>query len=165
MVEQLQLRTVRYGHPDAVALTALAQQYYVALYGTPDEAPVAEADFAPPAGDFLVCYAAVEGLEVPVAMGGWRFSDVENTGGRRPAELKRMFVRDDVRGRGVARRTLAALEDSAARAGADQMVLETGSLQADAIALYRSSGYHDVPKFGHYADSDLTVTLGKPLLG
>lgn len=154
MVEQ-----VSYHHPDAVALTATVQQLYVQMYGGADHNPASPADFAPPAGGFLVGYAA--GV---VAMGGWRFSGSCPIPARRPAEIRRMFVAEAVRGRGYGRTVLAALEREAAAAGADVMILETGQPQVDAIGLYRTAGYVDVPTFGHYAGSDLAVHLGKPLL-
>jgi hypothetical protein len=43
------------------------------------------------------------------------------------------------------------------------LVLETGVEQPEAIALYRSSGYVDVPSFGYYIDHDESVHLGKTL--
>ena len=45
---------------------------------------------------------------------------------------------------------LAHLEATAAEAGADVMVLETGLAQPEAIALYASSGYEPVEGFGYY---------------
>ena len=43
------------------------------------------------------------------------------------------------------------------------MVLETGEAQPEAIALYRSAGYTQIPPFGHYTDSEQSVHLAKPL--
>ena len=43
------------------------------------------------------------------------------------------------------------------------MILETGLPQPEALGLYRTSGYQDVAPFGHYADSPLSVPLGKQL--
>jgi ribosomal protein S18 acetylase RimI-like enzyme len=85
--------------------------------------------------------------------------------GRRPAEIKRMYVVKAARGRGLARAMLIHLEQTAATAGADAIVLETGYQQPEAIALYRSAGYRDVPRFGHYAGVDGAVHLGKLLDG
>ena len=74
-----------------------------------------------------------------------------------------MYVSADVRGRGHARRLLAHLETTARAAGVDWLLLETGSRQPEAIALYRSCGYGDVPAFGYYATAELSVHLGKQL--
>jgi ribosomal protein S18 acetylase RimI-like enzyme len=158
--EELRLLPVPYEHPDVAALEQAAQQFYVQIYGSPDETPFTTADFTPPHGAFLVGYLNEEA----VAMGGWRF----RTPGvprvaRRPAEIRRMYVRECVRGRGFARLVLAALEASAAAAGADWMLLETGQPQVAAIGLYRSSGYVDVEQFGYYAASETALNLGRPL--
>jgi len=141
-----------YDHPDAVALIADVQQEYVVRYGEVDRTPVDPAEFAPPLGLFLVAY--VDG--VPAACGGWRAHDAD-------VELKRMYVRDAFRGRGLARAVLAELERTAAAAGHTRLILETGSKQPEAIALYTSAGYTPVPRFGYYADAPEAVHLGKEL--
>ena len=43
------------------------------------------------------------------------------------------------------------------------MVLETGTMQPEAIALYTSSGYEPVPGFGYYKDAPLSRCFGKRL--
>ena len=155
-----QLRPVRYDSPDATALTEQAQLFYVEIYGGPDDTPFTVDEFAPPQGRFYVGYLD----EHPVAMGGWRFSPViAPVGAIRPAEIKRMFVRADVRQQGLARRLLATLEAAARDAGADWMILETGRPQVAAVALYRASGYVDIAPFGFYANEPDVVSLGKRL--
>jgi ribosomal protein S18 acetylase RimI-like enzyme len=59
---------------------------------------------------------------------------------------------------------LAHLEQTAAAAGADVMVLETGLAQPEAIALYESSGYVPVEGFGYYKDAPTVRYFGKRLL-
>lgn len=158
--DDLELRSRAYDHPDATLLIGEAQEFYVALYGGPDETPFSPEEFAPPVGRFLVGYWAGE----PVATGGWRFSDAGVPAvARRPAEIKRMFVRQSARHRGFARRMLAALEADAAAAGADWMILQTAHPQVAAVALYRSSGYTEIESFGYYAESDDVLNLGRPL--
>jgi GNAT superfamily N-acetyltransferase len=155
-----ELRHVAYDSPDAIALTAQAQLFYIELYGRPDDTPYTADDFAPPKGRFYVGYLDQQ----PVGMGGWRFSPViAPVGAIRPAEIKRMFVRADVRQHGLARRLLATLEATAVDAGADWMILETGRLQVAAVALYRACGYVDIAPFGFYADRPSAVSLGKRL--
>lgn len=140
-----------FDHPDAVALIAEVQQEYVVRYGDVDQTTVSPDQFAPPRGLFLVGHH--DGL--PVACGGWRVH------GEDAAELKRMYVRPSARGLGLARAMLAELERTAAAAGRRRLVLETGLGQPEAIALYRSSGYAEVPRFGYYADQPTAVHLGK----
>jgi GNAT superfamily N-acetyltransferase len=153
------IRQADYHDPDAVALTETVQRFYVDLYGGPDDSPVANEEFAPPAGAFFIGYLG----DRPVAMGGWRFTSADVPGAVRPVEIKRMYVSDDVRRRGVARRMLEVLESTAAEAGADAVILETGRPQIAAIALYRANGYIDIPAFGHYAGWPQSVSLGKRL--
>ncbi|MFD3451367.1 GNAT family N-acetyltransferase [Streptomyces sp. NPDC058691] len=157
----MQIRKTRYDHPDAVLLTARVQQEYVERYGGPDETPLDAAHFDAPYGRFLLGH--LDG--VPVATGGWRAQDASTEGFQDgDAELKRMYVVPEARGKGLARRMLAELEHDAAAAGRSRMVLETGTMQPEAIALYTSCGYTPVTKFGHYKDSPLSVCLGKSLL-
>jgi GNAT superfamily N-acetyltransferase len=145
-----------YDHPDAVPLIAEVQQEYVVRYGEVDLTPVDPAQFAPPHGLFLVAYLGAR----PVACGGWRVHD----GPAGPeAELKRMYVSPAARGRGAARALLAELERTAVAAGYSRMVLETGMKQPEAIGLYTSAGYAEVPRFGYYADEPSAVHLGKIL--
>ena len=148
----LRIETLRYDAPDATALIEEVQQEYVIRYGGPDGTPVDPAEFTPPGGLFLVGYVDAEG----VACGGWRSHGTD-------AELKRMYVRRSARRGGLARELLAELERTAAAAGHHRMILETGSKQPEAVALYRSAGYADVPAFGYYADAPLAIHLAKPL--
>lgn len=60
------------------------------------------------------------------------------------AELLRMYVLPDVRGQGLGKLLLAALEDEAEALGVRRMVLEAGDRQPDAVGLYRQSGWVDV---------------------
>ena len=63
----------------------------------------------------------------------------------------------------VGKGELATCEDAAADLGFDQLWLETGDAQPEAVALYLSAGYEPVPAFGQYQHSPRSITLGKPL--
>jgi putative acetyltransferase len=76
-------------------------------------------------------------------------------------ELKRMFVPESARGRGVAGRILASLEQFAASAGISLIQLETGPLQHAAIALYEQRGYELIPNFGKYIGDPNSVCYQK----
>ena len=147
------VRTLVYTDPVVRALEAELQQEYVERYGGVDETPMDPAQFAPPGGLFLVGF---EGAE-PVASGGFRRHDDE------AAEIKRMYVVEDRRGVGFARRLLAELEVRAALAGYRRIVLETGLRQPEAIALYESSGYRPIPDFGFHAGMKLVRSFGREL--
>jgi len=156
----MQVHPARYDDPDVVALTGLVQDYYREIYGGPDPSPMDPEQFAPPNGRFLLGRLDDRG----VVMGGWRWLGEPVGAARRPVELKRMFVHPVARGRGFGLLLLRALEDSAAVAGADWMVLQTGPAQVTAQGMYRRSGYRDVPAFGHFAHEPEVVSLGRPLV-
>ncbi|GAA4530153.1 GNAT family N-acetyltransferase [Amycolatopsis samaneae] len=158
----MDIRVVSYDHPDARKLMAEVQLVYVERYGNEDETPMDPAEFAPPQGLFLVGYLD----DVPVASGGWRAHDGPAPHFR-PGdfELKRMYVVEAARGRGFARAMLAELERTAVAAGRKRAVLETGVKQPEALALYESSGYHEIPKFGLYRCEPDSVCYAKALVG
>ncbi|MGW7378789.1 GNAT family N-acetyltransferase [Streptomyces sp. NPDC054794] len=145
----MNIQRVPFDHPDAVRLNDEVQAEYHVRYGDGGDATALDAaHFEPPKGVYLIAYDE-DGRAV--ATGGWRSQDANGEGHEDgDAELKRMFVIDAMRGRGLARRMLAALEDDARAAGRVRMVLETGTKQPEAIALYASSGYEPCVKFGYY---------------
>jgi GNAT superfamily N-acetyltransferase len=154
----VKLHPVAFDHTDAVRLIAEVQQEYVRRYGGPDGTPVDPTEFAPPLGHFLVGY--LDGIAV--ACGGWRGHEGHEVDFRDgDAELKRMYVVPQARGRGLARALLAELDRSAATAGRRRIVLETGTKQPEAIELYKSSGYIEIPKFGLYRCEPNSRCFGK----
>lgn len=148
----MRIEAVGYDHPDAVQLVAEVQQEYAARYGSEDASPVDPAEFAAPHGRFLVGYAG----RAPVACGGWHAMGGD-------AEVRRMYVSCAARRRGFARAILAELERTALAAGHRRIILETGSVLPEAVALYRSAGYTDIAPFGYYAAARFSIYLGKPL--
>ncbi|HEY8471300.1 MAG TPA: GNAT family N-acetyltransferase [Natronosporangium sp.] len=140
----------------AQALVAAAMDDLRSRYGGEgDETPVSASDFEPPNGAFLVAYLDGE----PVACAGWRSHGTDG----KTAELKRMFTLPAARRRGIARRVLAAVEESARSYGRTRMILETGGLQPEAIKLYQSNGYECIEHFGYYKDAPDVVSLGRDL--
>ncbi|KQW87841.1 GCN5 family acetyltransferase [Massilia sp. Root418] len=77
------------------------------------------------------------------------------------AEVKRMYVRPEARGQGLARRMLTLLEQAAAQRGAALYTLETGPSQPEAIALYERLGYQRCGPYGDYRDDPLSVFMRK----
>lgn len=74
-----------------------------------------------------------------------------------------MYVRAAYRRRGLARLLLGAVEDRAAKLGYRRLVLETGSEQPEALALYLASGYQPYESFGYYQGSGLGRSFIKDL--
>ncbi|MFE4061933.1 GNAT family N-acetyltransferase [Streptomyces sp. NPDC059096] len=145
----MEITPMTFDHPDAVKLSDEVQAEYRKRFGHDDLTVLRPSYFDPPMGLFLLAYE--DGA--PVASGGWRAQDTEDEGYERgDAEVKRMFVTPEARGRGLARRILGALEEDARRAGRTRMVLETGDVLPEAVGLYRSSGYVPTTGFGFYRD-------------
>jgi DNA-binding MarR family transcriptional regulator/GNAT superfamily N-acetyltransferase len=121
-----------------------AEQYFAELAERFDDGydpalahPLEPDEMTPPRGLLLVARLR----ERPVGCGALRELD-------RPAvHLRRMWVDRGARGLGLGRRLLLELERHAAEAGAASVRLETNRALVEAIALYRSSGYVEVPPF------------------
>jgi DNA-binding MarR family transcriptional regulator len=104
----------------------------------PDAAlPVDMHEVTPPGGALII--ARLHGR--PIGSGSVKTPRGE------PAYLKRMWVAREARGLGVGRRLLAELEQYARSTGARSIHLETNKSLKEAIALYRASGYVEVPAF------------------
>lgn len=115
--------------------------------------PAAPEEMTPPAGALFI--ARLRGK--PIGCGGLRFHPGQ------PAELKRMWVAPEARGLGLGRRLLQLLERHATEAGVKVVRLETNGSLKEAIQLYRSSGYREVPAFNdepyahHWFEKRLTA--------
>jgi GNAT superfamily N-acetyltransferase len=79
------------------------------------------------------------------------------------AEVKRMYVEPEVRGQGVGRQVLDALEQAAREMGVRRLVLETGIHQDAAIALYVHAGFSKCDCWGEYLTSPTSVCYAKQL--
>lgn len=67
------------------------------------------------------------------------------------AEVKRMYVRREARGQGVADAIMVRLIAETRGAGLSRLRLETGTVSLAAIRFYRRSGFRDCPAFEPYA--------------
>jgi DNA-binding MarR family transcriptional regulator/GNAT superfamily N-acetyltransferase len=90
-----------------------------------------------PAGAFVVAYLNGEAIGCGAVK--------HRAGG--PSDIKRMWVAESARGLGLGRRLLTTLEQLARDSGAGVVQLETNDALVEAIALYRSAGYEEVPAF------------------
>jgi GNAT superfamily N-acetyltransferase len=139
-VTEIEIRAARFDDPAVQKLVSEALGDLSRRYGgSGDDTPVSLTDFDPPDGEFFV---ATDGDEL-LGCAGWRRHGDD-------AELKRMYTAPAARGRGVARRVLAAVEESARAHGLRRVVLECGSKQPEAVGLYTSCGYHRIEDFGFH---------------
>jgi putative acetyltransferase len=141
--------------PDALVLIELLNAELMARYPEPgaNHFRLDADDVAPGRGAFFL--ARLD--DRAVACGAIRLLDPQT------AEIKRMFALPQARGKGFGRAILAALEAEARVLGAGRLVLETGSRQLEALALYRAAGFVEIPLFGEYLASPLSVCRGKEL--
>ena len=96
-------------------------------------------------GDHLLGCIALKPLEPP-----------------RVAEIKRLFVRPQARGKGVGKALVQAAMTAAVQSGYDEIKLDTLPEMEGAIALYKSSGFVPIPPYGSHPYPGL-VTLGRTL--
>ncbi|MBM3672343.1 MAG: GNAT family N-acetyltransferase [Actinobacteria bacterium] len=149
--------TLQVARIDEAPGTTLAQALLdelVVRYGAEDEHDGLHPDqLAPPSGTFIVAWLDDDA----VGCGGLRRID-DSTG-----EIKRMFVAEAARRRGVAQAVLAELETTARAVGYQRLILETGTAQPEAIALYEADGYESIEPYGVYKSSPLSRCYAKNL--
>jgi GNAT superfamily N-acetyltransferase len=151
----IEINRVRGDDPAAVAIVKAMEDWVTEGFGptTPDRtSTVTPGEMVPPRGAFVL---VVEDGSV-VAGGGVRRLE------EGVAEIKRMFVVPEARGRGHGRRLLDALEDAAADLGYRAVRLDTARTMTTAMDMYRRSGYRDIPDYNgnsyasFWGEKDLT---------
>lgn len=127
-------------HPQVLALYDAFIREADGPLGIDLEAEIAAgppADLVEPTGALLLGKVDDE----PASLGGVRHLDTD------VAEVKSMFVAPAHRGKGIARRLLAELEEIARRHDCRAIRLDTSDYLTEAIALYRAAGYREVPDY------------------
>jgi len=102
----------------------------------------------------IVCYFH----EKPVGIGAFKQYEPGK------AEIKRMFVLPEFRGKGIAFQILQELEKWAAELDYTESILETGKKQPEAIALYEKSGYKIISNYGQYENVENSVCMSKKIV-
>ena len=145
---------------DAQALIAQSEALMSALYPSESNHFEPAENLRPPNGAFWGLWVG----ECLVGCGGVKHFAAA---GEEPAygEIKRLFVLDSARGRGVARQLMARLEAGLTERGVSLARLETGIHQPEALALYRRLGYRERGPFGDYAHDPLSAFFEKQLPG
>jgi GNAT superfamily N-acetyltransferase len=93
----------------------------------------------------------------PVGCGAYKIHDNQTV------EIKRMFVAESHRGRGVSKLILSWLEEKAKEAGYSKSVLETGTKQNEAMGLYSKAGYMLTENYCQYKVMHLSICYEKYL--
>lgn len=138
-------------HSDFQKLTQLFDDYLVEIDGD-------EKDFFAQYNQIyidhvILCY------EDEIAVGCGAFKEYEPT----VAEIKRMFVLPEKRGKGIASTVLNGLEIWAKENGFQQAILETSNQLTNAISLYKKTGYEIIPNYGQYINVESSVCMKKIL--
>jgi len=138
---------------DVKALVAASNAFYDGLY--PEESTHLETldDLNKPGVLFIGCRVNGE----LVASGAAKLMDDDDS----YAEIKRVYVRDAYRGKGLSGKLMNYLESELIRRGVNLFRLETGVLQPEALGLYRKLGYHQRDPFGAYQADPLSVFMEK----
>ncbi|WP_418275125.1 GNAT family N-acetyltransferase [Isoptericola jiangsuensis] len=162
--EGVEIVEVPFDDADAVMIRAEAVAELGRRYGGDDDAH----EVIDPATIVMTLLARVDGVTV----GGGSIRDVSGTddgrgrGTLHPAatgEVKRVIVLPGHRGRGIARTLMAELERAVRQVGFRRLVLETGTAQPEAVALYTTLGYEPIESYGRYAGEADQLCYGKPL--
>lgn len=103
-------------------------------------------DFIEENQQMLIFYAVYNDSGKAAACGALKhFDDVT-------AEIKRMYVKPEFRGRGISKQILVRLEEHAKELGYKRIVLETGLKQPEAMSLYSKFGYSPLACYGRHGD-------------
>jgi GNAT superfamily N-acetyltransferase len=156
-METIDIRRSALGSPDAVRLITALNVELKALFPEAGAThfSLSGAQVETSAGAFVIAYLE----EVAIGCGAVRRVDGAT------GELKRMYVDPSVRGRGIGRALVEALEREARRLDMTKIVLETGTRLPAAVSLYEAMGYVRIPLFGEYlASPDTSLCFGKSLV-
>jgi len=143
--------------PAVAALWARLDALHRSLYPATSNHLANPPDLASPDFFFLAAYDEAHPGE-PLGVASFRRA-------RGYVEIKRVFVEERSRGRGVARALVCRLEERARAEGYALARLETGTRQPRAVAFYRGIGYEERGPFGPYRDDGHSIFMVKRLAG
>jgi putative acetyltransferase len=154
------------GRPDPAVRVALERPDQDDVVALIDALDAYQKPLYPPESHHGIDVAELVGPEVMFAVARDAGSAVACAAvviGTQYGELKRMFVRPDRRGRGIGAALLTFLEQAARKRGCRRLMLETGILQHEALAVYVRAGFARCGPFGAYRPDPLSVFMYKDL--
>lgn len=95
--------------------------------------------------------------DIPVGSASFKKYDDES------AEVKRVFIKQEYRGKGISNKLMELLENVAREQGYRYLILESGEPLVAAMALYRKIGYEVIPNYGQYKDMPDSICMKKKL--
>jgi len=95
--------------------------------------------------------------DTSIGCGAIKEFDAETT------EIKRMYVLETLRGKGIASKILTELENWSKELSFKKCILETGKKQIEAIGLYKKNNYDIIPNYGQYAGKENSICFEKQI--
>lgn len=95
--------------------------------------------------------------DIPIGCAAFKEYDAEC------AEVKRVFIKADYRGRGISKKLMELLEESAREQNYHYLILESGEPLVAAMSLYRKIGYKVILNYGQYEDMPDSICMRKKL--
>ncbi|MEU4384769.1 GNAT family N-acetyltransferase [Promicromonospora sp. NPDC023805] len=167
----ISIENVGWDHGEAVRLRTEQQREIDARYAPPGTPSVTSGpdprDQVDPSIVFATLLLRVDGEPAGHAAMRDLSGRDDHQGGLHPdgtAEVKRVYVAPDFRGRGLSRTLMRAAEDVARAAGVRHLILESGLMQPESLGLYLRLGYEPVEPFGVFADEPDSRCFGKWLV-
>jgi GNAT superfamily N-acetyltransferase len=151
--QTVRIEKVEWGDERAAQLRALMDAEIAPRYAelqaalTADEQELRASAFVLDPATLTGVYLALDADGTPLGHAALRRLETE---GGIEWELKRLVTVEAARGRGVGTLLIKAVEEDAAAAGGTRVVLQTGTKQPEAIALYRKLGYEPIAEYGPY---------------
>jgi GNAT superfamily N-acetyltransferase len=155
------IQRIDYDDPRAVAIRAAMDVEMGELYGGVSR------DTPPEMGRLIEIALTVHPEQMVATVGAFDGDTLVGHAALRPfessLEVKRVIVLPEYRGLGISKRLMAELEVIARERGVTSLILQTGNLQAEAIALYLRIGYTPIDRFGAYEPIPFFLCYGKTL--